>query len=254
MYSGKFTGQGSNRYHKSTESEARSSGPSEVPSASSDQATVFEYWWLLTQPEAWDRKHSSKPEFERPMLLILNQLKAGRPASMLMAAIWNARLADWPEDEAQRLSLAWTMRSDNLDRYAGAWEAQPYLGTLQWAKVERLSVWAKRARVKGGDVSEIEFRLGRLRAGLMQGKEIKSDVLREIASQITHAQDVAQAEPCPRCILEWLEKNLGQIGNGPGPGHGKTREELEVMFTLMADAERENDAREAEMAREAGMA
>lgn len=209
---------------------------------------MFEYWWLLTQPEAWDRKHTSKPEHEPHLLRIYNQLKAGRPASMLMAAIWNARLADWPENEAERLSLAWTMRSDNLDRYAGAWEAQPYLGTLQWAKVERLSVWAKRARVKGGDVSETEFRIGRLRAGLMQGKEVKSDVLREIASQITHAQDVAQAEPCPRCILEWLEKNLGQIGNGPGPGHGKTREELEVMFTLMADAERENDAREAELA------
>ena len=178
-----------------------------------DQFSVFEYWWLLCQPEAWERKHTSKPEWERPMLLIREQLKAGRPASMLMAAIWNARLADWPEDEAQRLSLAWTMRSDNLDRYAGAWEAHPYLGNLQWARLHRIGVKLRKAREERlGGLDDAMPELGSLMLAAKEGRDVAEGV-RRLVAMLAAAKPV-EPVPCPPEVLAGLERAVSRIGEG----------------------------------------
>lgn len=180
------------------------------------------------------------------MLLVHHQLKVGVPASKLMAAIWGARTAAWPEDEQERMSLGWIMRSENIEKYAGAWEMKPYLGTLEWAKVERLTIRCKNAREKGAQgLDDVWPRLSEIRAGLMQGRQLLPNVLRDIAEQIMHAKDVAQSEPCPPVIMRWLEQKLANIGNGPSPSSGMTQDEMEQMLIRMRDLEEENARAEA---------
>ena len=183
------------------------------PGIDEDMLAVFEYWWLIVKPEAWNKKLFSSPEFERPLLLIRSQLEAGRSPSMLMAAIWNARLADWPDDEAQRLSLTWTMRPENVDRYAGAWEAHPYLGNLQWARLHRIGVKLRKAREERlGGLDDAMPELGSLMLAAKEGRDV-SEGVRRLVAMLAAAKPV-EPVPCPPEVLAGLERAVWRIGEG----------------------------------------